>query len=84
MKKVDIIETCEVCSNVWWYLGTTPCCILMDRKPCWDGLPEDQEIPDWCPLPTANEEPVQQHTTGTLQNGTGAANVVVNKPRREL
>lgn len=55
-RKVDVIKSCEDCSNVYWYLGTTPCCCLNNNKMCWEGIPENQEIPNWCPLPDAEEE----------------------------
>lgn len=53
-RKIDIIEECEDCSHIWWYLGTTECCLLMNKKRC--ELTDDNLIPDWCPLPDAKLE----------------------------
>lgn len=56
-KKIDIIDECENCSHVWWYLGTTECCLLMDKKPCYkDQNYDDAVIPPWCPLSDASPD----------------------------
>lgn len=54
-KKV-YINSCENCKYVWWYLGRSPCCLLENRRSCWNDIPEDEEIPPWCPLENADEK----------------------------
>ena len=56
MKRLAEVSSCDSCPNVWWYLGIDPCCILMDKKPCYKNekdMAEDENIPAWCPLPYA-------------------------------
>ena len=57
--KLITIDSCEDCRFVYWYLGTTPLCLLMNKKNCWEGLEEDEEQPSWCPLPDAPEEIIE-------------------------
>ncbi len=54
--KLLTLDSCDDCRFVYWYLGTTPLCRPMDKKPCWEGLEKDEEQPEWCPLPNASKE----------------------------
>ena len=52
------VTMCDDCPEAWFYLGMDCCCILMNNKRCFDdvnALMEDENIPDWCPLPLAKE-----------------------------
>lgn len=66
MKSV-IIEYCEDCPFVWWYLGTTECCILNDKKRCCTD--EEMRIPNWCPLPNAQQKAVDAQKKLTKVKG---------------
>jgi hypothetical protein len=70
MKNV-IIEDCEDCPFVWLYLGTTECCILEDKRVCHtDGeMKLNVHIPEWCPLPTAQQEAVEAQKQLTTAKG---------------
>jgi hypothetical protein len=63
VNKLAVVDGCDSCPNVWWYLGVDPCCLLMDKRPC----NSDNNIELWCPLPNAPTEelgaqPLQQTT----------------------
>jgi hypothetical protein len=70
MKKLVTIDECEDCPYVWWYLGTTECCILMGKRHCYkDQNYDDAVIPTWCPLPEAPQEIVKAETQLTTAAG---------------
>lgn len=57
MNRLAVVDGCESCPNVWWYLGTTPCCLLMNKRPCYSkDMDENENIPEWCPLPVAPQQ----------------------------
>lgn len=58
IKKV-LITSCEDCPYVWWYLGRSPKCNLKNKKSCWNDIPEEEEIPKWCPLKDATNEEIK-------------------------
>ena len=51
LNKIITINECDECKYVWWYLGTSPCCILENKKPI--PIDDDNPIPSWCPLMNA-------------------------------
>jgi hypothetical protein len=51
MKKLAEVTACDNCPNVWWYLGRDPCCLLMNKRECYKDTKEEENIPQWCPLP---------------------------------
>jgi len=54
MNRLAEVSACDSCPNVWMYLGVDPCCLLMNKKPCYDkDMAEEENIPAWCPLPYA-------------------------------
>lgn len=55
MKKVVVIEDCEHCKFVWYYLGIDTCCLLMNKK--YIG---DDGIPAFCPLHDATQEEIDR------------------------
>jgi len=60
MRKLVTIEECEDCPYVYWYLGTTECCVLMGKRNCYkDQNYDDAVIPSWCPLPEAPQDIVE-------------------------
>ena len=57
MAKLAIVTACDNCPNNWFYLGVDCCCLLMDKKRCYDNENDfkfDENIPSWCPLPDAS------------------------------
>ena len=55
MSKVIVIDDCDDCKFVYFYLGADACCRLMNRRRCYDDLNENENLPNWCPLQEATE-----------------------------
>jgi len=64
MNKLAVVTSCDSCPNNWFYLGVDCCCLLMNKKPCYDNesdfTEENENIPIWCPLPNSSTEQVSK------------------------
>lgn len=44
------IHSCTECAHYWWQDSRDLCNLANNRE-----LPQDEDIPDWCPLPDSEE-----------------------------
>lgn len=76
MKRLAEITECDECPNKWMYLGLYHCCLLMNKRFCYNNkkdLDEQDDIPYWCPLPKVEDIGEPKHIMSFpkgVDNGT--------------